>query len=241
MAKGLGAGTLGCKNTTMKYFLFIVNMIFLMGGIAVLGTSIWVATQTPSIDGSNLSYAVAVPVVGVLLGLFIVVGSLLGCFGAIRENTCMIKTFLMFVIIVMLIEAVIVVVIIVYNTHDNTRKAISNQIQVSLTECVNEDPKPACEWLPVIQNEFKCCGFIPEGADVGPNGTFVQQCYGTAAQKTKAIAAATGSCNKAILDSIDNNLALVAGVLGAVLFIEILLIIGTCLLIRGISSDNKYA
>lgn len=243
----MAKGSLGCGLQTMKYFLFAVNLIFFFVGIGLIGAGIFVATEVGSFkdafEGGNFNFAIAIPVVGITLGLFVLIGSFMGCLGALKENTCMIKTFMFFLVIVLLAEIGVATAVIVYNEVPSVQADINRFMKIPFAECVGKTEISAeCAWLPTVQSLASCCGYDETRSENPSAAAIKAECSGKDAIKQKtARDEAKEFCNEAIIGIISNNLAIVAGVLGAIFFLEFALMVGTCLLIRGINSDNKYA
>lgn len=245
MAKGTAAGALGCGMQTIKYFIFLVNLLFFLVGLALLGVSIWLATEVPkfkeAFEGGGVTFIEAVPAVGIAVGLFIFVASLMGCIGSIKENTCMMKTFITFLTSMMMLEVAIVGLVIAYNVNPELESQLDDYMQIPFSSCT-EDPttvEASCTWLPVIQTELQCCGYNKD-ENASPSGAKLQ-CIGELMERTVAMAAANDYCNRAIKDWLREYMGWVAGILGSIFFVEILLLVGSCCLVRGINGENKYA
>jgi len=242
MAKGLGLGGLSCGMQTMKYFLFGVNLLFTLVGLGLLVVSGIVINELgdykEAFDGA-IGYAQAVPIVGIVLGLFIFIGASLGCLGAIKENTCFVKTFLAFLILTIVVELAIAAVVIVYNNDSTLQAKLDGYMKTPFDECVGVKPElRECGWAVELQKTFKCCGYGDDDLQV----KYSSRCYGSTPEEVFAAGrAATQYCNAAIVADLNSQLTTVAGVLGGVVAVSIVLVIGTCCLICGINGDNKYA
>jgi len=241
MAMGLGIGALGSGNTFVKYFLFISNLIFFLVGGGLIGVGIYLLNELLKVSDAvgDQAFVIGLPAGIITLGLFIFIGSAFGCIGALRESTCMIKSFLGFLVVTLILELVITGFVIAYNTDGTTQDAIDNLMKQPFEECTN-GPKSktvACTWLPEVQSWLKCCGYTKEK---NPIAGWKDECGGDSGQRLAASYAATQYCNKAIVEYVSSNMVYVASILGALLFVEVLLVIGTCFLIQGIKEDNQY-
>lgn len=243
----MAKGSLGCGLQTIKYFLFFVNVIFLLIGLGLIGVGAYVASEVSDFKDAfedGFTFAVAIPVVAITLGVFIAIGAAMGCLGALKENTCMIKTFLFFLVLVIIAEIGVAGAIIAYNESPSLQTSINDAMAVPFEKCQKKDlldaVTPECAWLPTVQSSLKCCGY--DKTRVDKTLGYKTFCVGKdAAEQLLAVASADQFCNVAIIDVIKDNLALVAGILGGIFFVEVALMVGTCCLICGINDDNKYA
>jgi CD63 antigen len=242
----MAKGSLGCGLQTMKTFLFVVNLIFFLVGLGLIGAGSYVAATLSDFEGAfseGFTFAIGIPVVAITLGVFVLIGSAMGCIGAIKENTCLIKTFLVFLTIVILAEIGVAVTVILYNEDPTIKSNINGYMEEKLTKCqlvkdgiVTDE----CKFLLPIQDIAECCGY--SDAILPLKVEWEASCIGEdAAGIEVARKNARGFCNQRIVNFISDNLAIVAGVLGGIFFAEVVLMVGTCCLIRGINSDNKYA
>jgi len=212
---------------------------------------IYVVTQLDDLKGAfedGFSFAEAIPAVAISLGLFILIGSVLGCLGAVKENTCMIKGFLMFLVLTMLAEIGIAAAVIVYNTNENVEKEVDEYMAIPFNNCEGQSTaNVACKWLPTVQELLECCGYDPtfSGSNESNANNYLpydQLCYGENKEaQEEAIENAKAYCNNEILEFFKSRLVYVAGIVGGIFFVEIVLVVATCYLVSAIKDDNKYA
>lgn len=239
MARGNGRGGLECGMSFVKYTIFIINVIFFLLGGAMLGVGIYLMINMTIYEDTfeDKSILVGFPASSIGLGAFILIGSALGSFGAIRENTCFIKLYLLFIIFVMLIEMAIAGLLIAYATDDGLKNILDNHMKAPINECKGKNPQTEkdCKWLSVLQSRLDCCGYSSRGSNI--TVPTIEDCQ----ILTANVPSKNKFCNRAILSLIDDYLVPVAISLGAVLFVELMLIVGTCLLLNRIRDDEKYA
>ncbi|OQV22348.1 putative Tetraspanin-9 [Hypsibius exemplaris] len=115
---------LNCGASCVRYVLFAFNIIFFLGGAAVLGVGIWIRVDTGSyydflgkVDGSgestkvvanilsdNISYIHAVAYVLIGVGAFVFLVGFLGCCGAIKQARPLLVAYAICLIVIMGIE-----------------------------------------------------------------------------------------------------------------------------------------
>ncbi|ALC41260.1 Tsp42El [Drosophila busckii] len=130
---------MGCATGTIKYSLFLFNALWAILGILVIvfGGLGWGAMPQ--------HYAIGI----VVLGGIILLISMFGCFGAIRESSRMLWTY----VTLLLVLLVLIAVFIFYNTRDVFRKyamkTVEDHWQMELL-------KPGS--MDMIQRTYSCCG-----------------------------------------------------------------------------------
>ncbi|RVE56513.1 hypothetical protein OJAV_G00221790 [Oryzias javanicus] len=92
----------------VKYALFIFNFIFWLAGTGVLAVGLWLRFDSRTkplfeADGSPSVFFTGVYILIVAGALMMVVG-FLGCCGAIKESTCMLGLFFVFLLIIFTVE-----------------------------------------------------------------------------------------------------------------------------------------
>lgn len=146
-----------CCYQCLKYMVMIFNLLYLLLGGALLGTSLWMyldgasmAPVTTDIEGYNyvLYFLMAVGGVMFIMGF-------LGCCGAFQESQCMLATF--FALVLVLFAGQIAAGVWL-KTNENrftslAEKSLANSIQHDYG--FNEMKTTAFD---VIQNELECCG-----------------------------------------------------------------------------------
>lgn len=149
-------GLTGCY-AIIKYFVFVVNLIFWITGLTIIVLSIWMLTDPTfyvSMAQDESSYYSGVY-------LFLVVGSLmfivgfLGCCGTIKESQCMLALFFCFLVIILVAE--ISAGIWAYSNGEQLEELVRENVKITVqqeygvvhTRTVTFDE---------IQQGLKCCG-----------------------------------------------------------------------------------
>lgn len=145
---------MGCIS---KLALFILNFIVFAVGVAVVALASMIIHKN-SIYGRLLSDGIfTVPVLVLIAGLFIVVLGFLGCCGAMKENSCMLKTYAVIVSLLLIAEIVLGIMLLVYaDAAENTIvKGMKN-----VFENYGKDDEALTKSIDNTQHELKCCGVL---------------------------------------------------------------------------------
>lgn len=162
----------GCCACTKFLFIFF-NVIFFLVGAAALGIGLWAqvsktfteqvyklleeafkldkADVSRVLDAGTIDSAAILIIVG---GAVVMVLGFIGCFGAWKENQCLIGTFF---ILLFLILGVIVAGVILVTVFPST---LTEDFKPVLKEIVDEwnANGNANQTIDLIQRELKCCG-----------------------------------------------------------------------------------
>lgn len=158
---------LTCGGSCMKVLLIIFNVIFFLGGAAILGIGIWL-TVDPAIknyinevtpDGTDPFWKGATILLMTVGAATFVIG-FFGCCGACKESPCMLTTFGALLIIIVIAEIVGIVLIAVF------RNKLGDLLEDDMKEQVLRvtPTNPGTELSPIsdiwhaMQRDLKCCG-----------------------------------------------------------------------------------
>ncbi|XP_017291310.1 tetraspanin-33 isoform X3 [Kryptolebias marmoratus] len=136
----------------IKYTLFIFCYFFWVVSAVLIAVGIYakIAKEKDVVDTLAVDPALLLIVVGVLMFLI----TFLGCFGALRNATCLLKTFLAILVAIFLLQiaAGVVGYIFTDTVMDRTEKLMMKAI-VRYRE--DQDLENAIDF---IQKKFQCCG-----------------------------------------------------------------------------------
>lgn len=207
---------LGCCGCMEKWFLWIVNMILFIVGIAEIGAGAYaMSSDSTTWTGSDLpKFAIGM---GVLVGFI----AFLGCCGAARENRCMLwlYAFILFWVILAQTSGLTVCVIGSSYTKEFLSTCWDNMSDVDIGK---------------IEDSYKCCSFDGTSEDatksdqndytecIGVHSTWTQTCW-----------------DKAHSD-VESNLKSIAIASGVVLASQIIFLFMTMALITGITRSAAY-
>ncbi|XP_037956254.1 leukocyte surface antigen CD53-like [Teleopsis dalmanni] len=108
---------MNCLAKVIKYILFVFNLLLLISSLFFI---IWfgiVLGYMVHVD-NDVGYQI-LPIVVIVMASICFIASFLGCFGSIRNNICLLKTYSIVMIILCCIEVIVIILIFV------TRQQIS--------------------------------------------------------------------------------------------------------------------
>lgn len=153
----------------MKVLLIIFNVIFFLGGAAILGIGIWltvdpaikayIAQVTP--DGTD-PYWRGATILLMTVGAATFVIGFFGCCGACKESPCMLTTFGALMIIIVIAEIVGIILIAVFRNKLTELLEDDMQVQVTKVQPTNNgaDLAPLSDVWHRMQRDLKCCGAV---------------------------------------------------------------------------------
>ncbi|XP_033646025.1 CD151 antigen-like [Asterias rubens] len=145
--------------TCSKIVLFIVNFVFWLSGIAVLGLGIWVSIDRNTLDFlrlfdfpilRNLGFAM------IGIGFFVTILGFIGCFGACHESKCMLWTY--FVCVLFLILAEIVCIALTFSYTQEVKDFVKGQMHSSLIQEYSTTRNGFVKSVDGMQAQLMCCG-----------------------------------------------------------------------------------
>jgi len=230
-------GSLKC----IKFLMCIFNILFLLLGIALVITGIVVTTQfSDYIEVLGSGYNVT-PILIILLGVIIAVISFFGCYGAMRENKCMINFFAICVIVIFLVQAVCVILAFV------KKGEVEKHVESVLRDVVRgyEESKAYHDFMDIVQRSLQCCGAsnytdyhhfnvynetrVPLSCCL--NGNICDPIYGPLHPANQFYE--TG-CRAGLINYLQTRIGVVAGIAAAICFIQLLAIIFACCMVKNI-------
>jgi len=146
-----------CCYTCLKYMVIVFNLLYMLLGGALLGSSLWMyldganmAPVTQDIDGYNyvLYFLMAVGAVMFIMGF-------LGCCGAFQESQCMLATF--FALVLVLFAGQIAAGIWLKTNEQRFTELAKKSLAKSIQQDYGLNPLKT-QAFDVIQSELKCCG-----------------------------------------------------------------------------------
>lgn len=231
-----------CCSGFLKMMMFIFNGGIFLAGAAILGVGVWVKVDSNSLLGfldhieeapSGLSQLVNVSYLLIAVGAVLLIIGFLGCCGAIRESRCMLLTFFIIVLIIFLIEVGGAVVLLVFQSlAADIFQSVEKEVINSIRKDYGEDASLTSLWNATME-EFQCCGYKNYtdfdgspfsnslGGDVYPH----QCCNSTltvgVCNLFEAEDAMIDGCFDTLLQLIEDNAVLIAGVALGVAALEI--------------------
>ncbi|XP_068588919.1 CD63 antigen [Cebidichthys violaceus] len=229
----------------VKFLLFFFNFIFWLCGLAltIVGILVQIGVhRTLTIHDASAS---AAPIVIIGIGVVIFFIAFFGCCGAWKENYCMVTMFaiLLFLIIVVEIAAVIVG----YMFRDK----LSDVVQDSLTDMISGYKNGTDDFrktLDKLQEDMKCCGvnsssdwrsFGNDGKSVPDSCCVTPSANCGKGTMTDAAKVHQEGCHDALVAFLRKNILWVIVAALVIAGLQVLGIVFSCLLMRGIRSGYE--
>ncbi|XP_065606189.1 CD63 antigen [Cyrtonyx montezumae] len=228
----------------VKFLVFIFNFIFWVCGVALVAISIYAQLTLNQALVVGSSSAASSPVVIMVVGIIIFFISFFGCCGAWKESYCMVTTFAVLLSIIFLVE--IAAAIAGYVFKDKVRSMLEEGLWDTMRK-YGEDA-PLTEAVDKLQEDFRCCGATNytdwatierfRANDTVPHSCCRVNTTNCNVHPTAATIYEEG-CLKGIEAWMKKNILIVAAVALGIAFFEILGIIFTCCLMKGIRSGYE--
>ncbi|XP_034252665.1 CD63 antigen-like [Thrips palmi] len=166
----------------IKYLLFLFNVLFVITGIVLLAIG-------ATIKAVYMGYHVflddryfSAPNLLIAVGLIILLVSFLGCCGAVKENHCMIVSYIALLILIFILE--LSAGIAGYVCRDAAKDVLTQKLGESMLNYGKNDTVVTALW-DLMQRTFECCGVNdPQDwitlAKMSQNTTVPQSCCGPA-------------------------------------------------------------
>lgn len=151
-----------CALECVKCFLYFLDVIFLLSGVGLFITGIHVlvgvtsgayASLLPGISYMHAAYIL------IIIGVFIMVVSIIGCIAAVRESVCCLLIFYFMVVAVICLEvSAIIIAFAGVHLHDDMADYVTASMKRGLylyQDPNEEEMKVAWDTL---QQETECCG-----------------------------------------------------------------------------------
>jgi len=148
----------------MKFLMIGVNVIFWAVGGALLGIGIWLAVDPEAFDSMDASgmddamwAAVVYTMIGVGAGVFLI--GFLGCCGAWKKRSIMLKLYIGLVSVIMIAEIVIIILTAIFWTSidDTVKNDMRNDVQIKYKGPDENEDGISQSWNK-MQYKWKCCG-----------------------------------------------------------------------------------
>lgn len=149
-------GLTGCY-AIIKYFVFLVNVIFWITGLTIIVLAIWMLTDPTfyvSMAQDEPSYYSGVYLLLIVGSLMFIVG-FLGCCGVIKESQCMLVLFFCFLVIILVAE--ISAGIWAYSNSAQLEELVRENVKITVQQEYGE-VYTRTTTFDQIQRGLKCCG-----------------------------------------------------------------------------------
>lgn len=222
---------LNCGLTTIKYVLFVFNLLCSLCGIALVvigGISLASVSEWNQIsDEYNI---VAPSILFIVFGSIVFIIAFFGCCGAIRESYCLTSTYSFFLLVLIIAQIVIAALVFIHvgDVKQAFKKGFAKLFEQRHIET-------NAQLIDTIQSNLECCGsssYLDWGIQLFP-----QSCckYGNA---PVCLPYGTG-CQESLGNFIDNAGAVLGWVSLGVAAIELFGLIAACCLANGIRNQAR--
>ncbi|XP_055605691.1 23 kDa integral membrane protein-like isoform X2 [Uranotaenia lowii] len=224
---------LNCGHSTIKYVLFIFNLLCSLCGIALVvigGVSLAKVAEWQDIsDEHNI---VAPSILFIVFGSIVFIIAFFGCCGAIRESYCMTSTYGFFLLVLIVGQIVVAALVFIYVGD------VSDAFKKGFAKVFDERDRPAnAELINTIQSNLECCG-VSSALDWGVS--MPQSCC-SAGTAPACVPFLTG-CQKRLGEFIDSAGNVLGWVSLGVAAVELVGLIFACCLANGIrNQQRRYA
>lgn len=142
---------MACGVSCVKYLVFVFNLLFALTGLTILTVGAIIESayhHYSNFVGSNVWSA---PILLIVVGSLVFIIAFVGCCGALKESSCMVLSFSIFLIIIFLCE--IGIGIAGYVKHGQLGSILEKGFNTTMNEYEHNE-----EAWKLIQTELECCG-----------------------------------------------------------------------------------
>ncbi|XP_030561550.1 CD63 antigen [Drosophila novamexicana] len=140
----------------VKYTLFGFNLIFLITGIILIAVGAGVGAVYTGYEIFLASKFFSIPTFLIVIGAFIIVITFFGCWGALKENYCLILSFSVMLFIIFILE--LAAGISGYVLRSDAVSLIRTSLDESMSSYKNTTQNPTTALWDDMQRDFNCCG-----------------------------------------------------------------------------------
>jgi len=228
----------------VKFLLFFFNFIFWLCGLALIIVGILVQVTFHNTLMIKDASASAIPIVIIGVGVVIFFIAFFGCCGAWKENYCMVTTFVLLLSLIIIVEIGAAIAGYIY------RGKLSAVVQDSLTDMISKynTTEEMAKAVDKLQTDLKCCGanssadwgsYMPDRNSV-PDSCCVnitQNCgRGTMTDASKVH---QQGCQTAVEQLLRKNIQWIIVAALIIAFLQIMGVVFSCMLMRGIRSGYE--
>lgn len=209
-----------------KYLLLLINATFQVLGCALIGLGLWFvyAYRHSDIDVTYMIHNISfIPTTLIILGCVIAIISFVGFWGALKENTFLLKTYAWILLFILFFKmwGAIFIVISSYREQADISDASQGKEMFDHYGLNSGDTL----LVNAIQTTFECCGYDrPESIEFA-NGTYPWSCCGPDEELLCLMPVYTKSCISRITEVISPILVTISIVWYTMVGIQILCIV----------------
>ncbi|EDV99475.1 CD63 antigen [Drosophila grimshawi] len=140
----------------VKYTLFGFNLIFLITGIILIAVGAGVGAVYTGYELFLVGNFFSIPTLLIVTGSFIILITFFGCWGALKENYCLILSFSVMLFIIFILELAGGISGYVLRSH--AYEYIDTSLKASLSKYSALSQDPTTKLWDNVQRDFTCCG-----------------------------------------------------------------------------------
>lgn len=145
-----------CCSNLVKYFMFFINVVFAIVGIALIGIGAYIQIQAKEyLDFLSDNY-LNTPIFIIIVGCVIFVVAFFGCCGAANESACMIYTYSL--LITLLLIAQVGAAIAAYALKGELKSEIKDKMESGMSNYGKDGHDGVTNAWNVLQHDLSCCG-----------------------------------------------------------------------------------
>ncbi|XP_034474283.1 CD63 antigen [Drosophila innubila] len=161
----------------VKYTLFGFNLIFLITGIILIAVGAGVGSVYTGYDIFLTGKFFSIPTFLIVIGAFIIVITFFGCWGALKENYCLILSFSVLLFIIFILE--LAAGISGYVLRNDAYNMINSTLFESMKQYDSTKQDATTTLWDKVQRDFICCGvgnYTDWNKVLYPNGDLPLSC-----------------------------------------------------------------
>lgn len=236
----------GASMKIIKYLIFAFNLIVFIVGLTliIIGSLLLSFNDYLAFFGVLTGAAALVIIIGIIC---LVVG-FFGCYGAFRENHCMIVTFAVLLCIILLLE--MIAAITAFLLRAEMEELVRNSMKASIPKYGNDEVHNTWDHM---QEQLKCCG-VDSYMDWGLNRNFranqtvpdsccidasEPRCAGPVLRTNTTSTIYEEGCADQLIQWSQKNVAIIGSIIILFACIQVVGIVLACILAGGIRQNYQ--
>jgi len=232
-----------CCETLIKYILVLVNLLFLVFGLGLIGVGIYIQVEQNTYAeflGEDNNIGAITPIFLTVVGGVISIIAFFGCLGACFENYCMIYTHAIFLTLIIIIQIAAIVV----------ANSMKGNIEGELEKGMNDGMKnynetgfdKVTEAWDFIQGNLECCGIVnatdwQNKGKVMPTSCLLPVTKDGVQDKLENFSI---GCLTKVMNKFNENLTYVGGGGILIIFLQFIAVIFACCIGKSIKHSGEY-
>jgi len=229
-----------CCESMVKYFMLLVNLIFALAGIFLIGVGTFIQVNAKEyLDFLSDNY-LNTPIFIIVLGCVIFVVAFFGCCGAWQESSCMIYTYSVLISVLLVCECGAAIA--AFMLKGDLKEVMEKKFKEGLQNFNQPGHEGVTNTWNTIQHDLSCCGVTePQDWLTSSYGKVPNSCCKTSGSDNCQLEDAYQvGCLALAEDKFVSNIAVVGGVALGVAFLQLIGVIFSCCLAGRIRKTGQY-